>query len=186
MSTDMKTLIVFCLCLLAVFDAAPAVGQPKAGGAPAAPASPAPPVSAEACYAGYGLKPAQKIKICSDVIDSGSVKGLGLGLSSFNRGQALSNSGDPKGADEALKLLPNNIDSHDTRAFIYLKLGDFPMAINEYNASLQLEPNRSRSLYGRGLAKLGRGDKAGGDTDISTAKTIQTNIGDDFMRYGVQ
>src|SRR5260221_5211793 len=111
---------IFCLCLLAVFDAAPAVVQPKAGGAPAAPASPAPPVSAEACYAGYGLKPAQKIKICSDVIDSGSVKGPGLGLSYFNRGQALSNSGDPKGADEALKLLPNNIDAHDTRGFIYL------------------------------------------------------------------
>ena len=54
--------------------------------------------------AGYGLSPAQKIKICSDVIDSGSVKGLGLGLAYFNRGQALSNAGDPKGAQADYRM----------------------------------------------------------------------------------
>src|SRR6185295_7823880 len=67
--------------------------------------------------------------------------------------------------NEALKLLPNNVEARDTRGFIYLKLGDYPVAINEYNASLQLDPNRSRSLYGRGLAKLKSGDKTGGEAD---------------------
>ena len=30
-----------------------------------------------------------------------------------------------------------HLDARDTRGFIYLKLGDFPVSINEYNASLQ-------------------------------------------------
>ena len=51
---------------------------------------------------------------------------------------------------------------------------------------LRFEPKLASAHYGRGLAKLRSGDKAGADTDISTAQTIQANIGDDFMRYGVQ
>ena len=54
--------------------------------------------------------------------------------------------------DEALKLSPGNIDALDTRGFIQLKLGDFKTAINEYNASLQIDANHARALYGRGLA----------------------------------
>jgi len=85
---------------LAALGSVPAAAQPKK-------VDETPPIAApvqasastpDACYAGYGLNPAQKIKICSDVIDSGAVKGLGLGLAYFNRGQALSNAGDAKGA----------------------------------------------------------------------------------------
>ena len=40
---------------------------------------------------------------------------------------------------------------------------------------------------GKRLAmELKKGDKAGSDTDISAAKTIQAKIGDDFTRYGVR
>src|SRR6185436_1720852 len=41
-----------------------------------------------------------------------------------------------KDCDEALRLLPGNIVAHDTRGLLYLKLGDFPVSIKEYNASL--------------------------------------------------
>jgi hypothetical protein len=58
--------------------------------------------------------------------------------------------------------------------------------VDDYNSALRFEPKLASALYGRGLAKLKNGDKAGGNADISTAKTIQANIGDDFMRYGVQ
>jgi hypothetical protein len=67
----------------------PAMAQPKAGATPPVAVASAQASTADACYAGYGLSPAQKVKICSDVIDSGTVKGLGLGLSHFNRAQAL-------------------------------------------------------------------------------------------------
>ena len=91
---------VTAFAVMAALGAGPATAQPKK-------VDERPPIAApvqaqastpDACYAGYGLNPAQKIKICSDVIDSGTVKGLGLGLAYFNRGQALNNAGDPKGA----------------------------------------------------------------------------------------
>src|SRR5690348_13306791 len=63
------------------------VGQPAAAVQPA--------TTPDICYVGSGLTPKQRIKTCSDVIDSGAVKGLGLGLAYFNRGVARANDGDP-------------------------------------------------------------------------------------------
>jgi tetratricopeptide (TPR) repeat protein len=88
--------------------------------------------------------------------------------------------------DEALKLLPGNIDAHDTRGFIYLKLGDFPVAINEYNASLQADPNHARALFGRGLAKMKSGDRQGGDADMAAAVKIAPKVAEDFSRFGMK
>jgi Flp pilus assembly protein TadD len=82
-------------------------------------------------------------------------------------------------------LKPNDGATYDSRGLTYLKMGQLDAAIDDYNSALQFEPKLPSALYGRGLAKLRRGDKAGADTDISTAQTIQANIGDDFMRYGV-
>ena len=88
--------------------------------------------------------------------------------------------------DEALKLQPGNMDAHDTRGFIYLKLGDFPVSINEYNASLQADPNRARALYGRGLAKTKSGDKQGGSADMAAAVKIAPKVAEDFARFGMK
>ena len=43
-------------------------------------------------------------------------------------------------SDQALKLLPLNLEVRDTRGFIYLKLGDPALALNEYNAALTIDP----------------------------------------------
>jgi hypothetical protein len=52
--------------------------------------------------------------------------------------------------------------------------------------AVRFDPKLASALYGRGLAKLKKGDKAGSDNDISAAKTIKAKIGDDFTRYGVR
>src|SRR5258708_13092872 len=72
-SPGSKRPFVVCLALLAVLGGGPAVAQPKASEgqpftAPAVPA--AQPATAEPCYAGYGLGPAQKIKLCPAVTAS--------------------------------------------------------------------------------------------------------------------
>ena len=67
-----------------------------------------------------------------------------------------------------------------------MKMGQLDTAIVDYNSALQLEPTLASALYGRGLAKLKKGDKVGSDADISAAKKIQANIGDDFTRYGTE
>jgi TPR repeat len=67
-----------------------------------------------------------------------------------------------------------------------MKMGQFDTVIDDYNSALRFEPKLASALYGRGLAKLKKGHKAGSDIDISAAKTIQAKIGDEFKRYGVQ
>jgi tetratricopeptide (TPR) repeat protein len=67
-----------------------------------------------------------------------------------------------------------------------MKMGQFDTAIDDYNSALRFEPKLASALYGRGLAKLKKGDKVGSYADISAAKKIQAKIGDDFKRYGVQ
>ena len=41
-------------------------------------------------------------------------------------------------------------------------------------------------LYGRGVAKLIKGDTSGGNSDIASAKTIKADIAEDYTKYGVK
>ena len=49
----------------------------------------------------------------------------------------------------------------DTRGFVYLKLDQIDNAIKDYDAALKLDAKLAGSLYGRGLAKLRKGDRNG-------------------------
>ncbi len=88
-------------------------------------------------------------------------------------------------SDQALKLLPLNLEVRDTRGFIYLKLGDPALALNEYNAAMTIDPNRALSLYGRGLARIRMGDAAG-KGDQEAALTINPEVANDFAIYGLK
>jgi tetratricopeptide (TPR) repeat protein len=88
-------------------------------------------------------------------------------------------------SDQALKLLPLNLEVRDTRGFIFLKLGDPALALNEYNAALTIDPNRALSLYGRGLARIAMGDAAG-KGDQEAAITINPEVANDFAIYGLK
>ena len=63
-------------------------------------------------------------------------------------------------------------------------MGQLGAAIDDYSSALRSDPKLASALYGRGLAKLKIGDKAGGDADISAAKTIHAQVDDDFRHYG--
>jgi tetratricopeptide (TPR) repeat protein len=88
-------------------------------------------------------------------------------------------------SDQAVKLLPLNLEVRDTRGFIYLKLRDPALALNEYNAALTIDPNRALSLYGRGLARIRMGDAAG-KGDQEAALTINPEVASDFAVYGLR
>jgi tetratricopeptide (TPR) repeat protein len=88
--------------------------------------------------------------------------------------------------NKALQSEPNNAATYDSRGLIYLKMGQLGAAIDDYTSALRFAPKLASALYGRELAKLKQGDAAGSDADMSAAKTIQGNIGDDFARYGVR
>ena len=88
-------------------------------------------------------------------------------------------------ADEALKLMPINLDVRETRGFIFLKLNEPAQALVNYEAALSLDPNRPLALYGRGLARLRLGD-AGGKGDEEAAMSIDPEVAGEFTRYGVE
>ncbi|MCZ3349639.1 tetratricopeptide repeat protein, partial [Acinetobacter baumannii] len=88
--------------------------------------------------------------------------------------------------NKALQSGAANAATYDSRGLVYLKTGELGAAIDDYSSALRIDPRLASALYGRGLAKLKQGDRAGGNIDIAAAKAIQGSIADDFTRYGVQ
>ena len=88
--------------------------------------------------------------------------------------------------DQALKIKADVPDVLDTRGFVNLKLNQFDNAIKDYDAALKGDPRLAGSLYGRGIAKLRKGDKNGGAADINAAKSVKADIADEFARYGLK
>jgi tetratricopeptide (TPR) repeat protein len=88
--------------------------------------------------------------------------------------------------DESLRLAPNIANTLENRGFAYLKMGQYDRAIADYDAGLRLNPaNKADYLYGRGLAKLKKGD-ASGNADVAAAKVLHEKIAEEFASYGVR
>jgi tetratricopeptide (TPR) repeat protein len=88
--------------------------------------------------------------------------------------------------DQALKLNPLSLDTRDTRGFIYLKLGDPLLAVNEYDAALDIDPNRPMALYGRGIARIMSGETREGEADKAAALTLNPEVERQFAAYGLK
>lgn len=86
--------------------------------------------------------------------------------------------------NEAIRVKPNAA-TFDSRGFTYLKLGQWQLAIADFDSALRLDSKLPSALYGRGFAKLKRGDLAGGNADIAAAKTVKPSIEGEFARYGL-
>jgi tetratricopeptide (TPR) repeat protein len=88
--------------------------------------------------------------------------------------------------DASLALRPANAAALDSRAFVLLRLGRYDEAIAAYDASLQSRPRASMSLYGRGMAKRLKGDKAAGDSDFKAALRVDAHVATDFADLGFE
>ena len=91
-----------------------------------------------------------------------------------------------KDCDNALALRPSYLDALDSRGFVKLKMAQPSNAIADYDAALRINPKHASSLYGRGIAKLRIGNTVAGNGDISAAKLSQSDIAEEFARYGVR
>lgn len=87
--------------------------------------------------------------------------------------------------DMALKLNPTNLDVQITRGFVYLKMGDPAIAIKEFSAALDVDPNRALALYGRGKARVRMGQLQAGETDIAAAVAIDPGVEAQYARHGI-
>jgi tetratricopeptide (TPR) repeat protein len=73
---------------------------------------------------------------------------------------------------ESLRIRPIDAETLDSRGFLYLKLDRLDDAIVDFNAALEINSKLASSIYGRGLAKLKKGDRAAADADMAAAKAI--------------
>ena len=88
--------------------------------------------------------------------------------------------------NEALRLQPDYPEGRDSRGFLYLKLRQYDAAIADYDTALRLDSKKAVSLYGRGLAKHAKGNRAGGDADIAAAKALDASLPRLFLQMGVR
>jgi Tfp pilus assembly protein PilF len=86
--------------------------------------------------------------------------------------------------DQAIRLDRKLFLAYTNRALIHLALDQLDRAIADYDAALKLDAKQPEALYGRGIAKLRRGD-AGGNADIAAAKALQGDVGEMFARAGL-
>jgi tetratricopeptide (TPR) repeat protein len=98
-----------------------------------------------------------------------------------------------KDCDEALKINPNftnsmkksgRVSARQHRAFALLKAGRYDEAVQDYTVALEILSN-AESLYGRGVAKLKKGDNMGAKVDMAAARSLDSEIGETFKHFGV-
>ncbi|HWV55706.1 tetratricopeptide repeat protein, partial [Pseudorhodoplanes sp.] len=77
-----------------------------------------------------------------------------------------------------------NAAAYDGRGFVYLKLGEWDLAISDYTAALRLDPKLATALYGRGLAHSRKGLAEQASQDHAAAQNLAPDIADVFARAG--
>lgn len=87
--------------------------------------------------------------------------------------------------NRAIQLGPRYAVAHDSRGFVYLRLGKNAQAVKDYSAALRIQPDRATALLGRGVAeyRLGRAAKAA--IDIQQARKIDPEVDDIYILAGV-
>jgi tetratricopeptide (TPR) repeat protein/predicted aspartyl protease len=92
-----------------------------------------------------------------------------------------------KDCNEAVSLSDKkkNPTALANRALVHLRLRNLDKAIADYDASLRMEPNKPGPLYGRGLAKLKKNQRAAGEADIAEAVKIGANVADAYKQIGL-
>ncbi len=85
----------------------------------------------------------------------------------------------------ALKKGPRNSQVLDSRAFVYLRRGDYDKSIADYQAVLKLQPKQAVSMYGLGLAEFKKGRKAEGEKHLQAAIALSPNVAEFYRHVGL-
>jgi tetratricopeptide (TPR) repeat protein len=88
--------------------------------------------------------------------------------------------------DVALRRGPKVAALYDTRGLVYLRMGQFDAAIDNYDDALKLQPRLGRAPYGRGVAKKAKGLESEGQADIAAAVGINPGLPQFFKRLGLE
>jgi len=87
--------------------------------------------------------------------------------------------------NRAVRERPDAGFFRDSRGLVYLRLRNFDKAIPDYDAVLRVQPKNAWALYGRGLAKLGKGMVAEGQADIAASKAVNPRAAEEAAKRGL-
>lgn len=88
--------------------------------------------------------------------------------------------------ESAIAATPECAACLDSRAFVLLRLGRLPEAVESYDAALKARPTQPESLFGRGVARLRLGEREAGEKDLVAARSFSPYIDQQFEEYGVR
>lgn len=74
--------------------------------------------------------------------------------------------------------------ARESRGLVHIRLGRWDAAVADYDAALKAAPDMSAALYGRGLARLEKGDP-GGETDLAAARRQSPMVDRTFRLMGL-
>lgn len=89
-----------------------------------------------------------------------------------------------KDCDAALAL-KRETHTLDSRGFVLLRLKRYDEAIRAYDDAIALGPPPAESFYGRGLARLRKGQAENGRGDLAHARSLSPGIDLEFAAYGL-
>ena len=67
-----------------------------------------------------------------------------------------------------------------------IQAGQPDQALTDYDEALKINPSAPAAFYGRGVAKLMKGDIAASNADFEVAKQLKPSIAEEFSKVGVQ
>jgi tetratricopeptide (TPR) repeat protein/predicted aspartyl protease len=91
--------------------------------------------------------------------------------------------------DRASKLVnmrnPDNSMLLSNRGMLWLRLGQYAKAIDDFDGALKLQPKNAAALYGRGVAESQKNKNNSGQTDIDAAQALAPKTTNQYQRYGI-
>ncbi len=91
-----------------------------------------------------------------------------------------------KDCNHALDLVNRSFPTYHAlyglRGLVRLRQAGYDAALQDFNDALKQDPKNVLALYGRGIARIRKGDSAGGNEDIETAKKISQSDVDPLIR----
>src|SRR5262249_25003920 len=87
--------------------------------------------------------------------------------------------------DQAVRLRPDFLSALVSRGFAHLRLKKYDSAITAFDAALGAYPGDAASLYGRALARVAKGDRAGADAEVDSVRRSYPTLGQELATLGL-
>ncbi len=86
---------------------------------------------------------------------------------------------------EAVDLSPDQASYRDSLGWVYVRSGNFALAIKEFDKAVSLDPNSAWSYYGRGLARQRQSAQALAQADLAKARSLLADIDVQARSHGM-